>query len=968
MQKQIIGWDTETACFGAARMAPKLVVSSVATGPGEVRLFHVLDGRATLLGLFSMAAEGRAVIVGHNVAYDVAVAMAAYPSLDFINLVFEAYAADGVTDTMIRQKLIDIAQGRYRGWRDANTGKWHKVGYYLGELAERHLGRELNKTSPWRTRYEELIETPVADWPAEAVAYAEEDGLATRDVYLSQESDAQFLVDQYRQTRAALALHLSSVWGIRTDAEGVELLRKGAQDEIDMLTPELIREGLLRKNGARALKAAQERMAAVHPTGKKTPTGKPSVDEEACLASGDETLIQFSRFTKAQNVLSKDVKAMLPGTVAPIHTRFDSLMETGRTSCIAKGTMIEVVRDVSKKPEGIPIEDVRPGDLVYAYDNEGALCLRPVKWAGKTGHKEVVRLHWQGDGRHAEGHLDLTPEHRVRLVTGEWVQAQALATGDRILSLSRGTTHGYARLWATGRGEISREHRFIHEELHGEIPDGVVVHHKNGNKLDNRTENLVRITKQEHTRYHSTHESEQTKAKKAVALKRRWAEDRDRLLESVPRGADHPLWLGLTKDWLTEKLHQYHGKPAVLATQEGIDYETLQKYLRLENVDFKSIADQYNARGERITGEWVRHMRDTCAGKGYREIGHLLGMSYYRWARVQREHGYDTPHNHRVVSVERLGCTMDVYNLEIEEHHNFIANGINVANSSSPNLQNPRRQIGVRECFVPRPGFVYAACDYDKAELHTLSQVCLKILGYSRLAERLNQGFDPHLDMGAQMLGITYEEAKARKAEGDPEVKDARQSAKVANFGFPGGMGIKGFREYARTGYGVELSENQAKQLRENYLATWPEMNDYFAWVKALCGDAGVCTIKHLFSGRVRGLITYTVACNSFFQGLAADGAKAALFEVARRQYSDPTSYLFGSRTVNFIHDELLVEVPEHIAHEAATELQTAMIEAFNPWVPDVPVRAGVSLMRRWSKNAEPVWVDGRLVPWEDAA
>jgi DNA polymerase I-like protein with 3'-5' exonuclease and polymerase domains len=133
-----------------------------------------------------------------------------------------------------------------------------------------------------------------------------------------------------------------------------------------------------------------------------------------------------------------------------------------------------------------------------------------------------------------------------------------------------------------------------------------------------------------------------------------------------------------------------------------------------------------------------------------------------------------------------------------------------------------------------------------------------------------------------------------------------------------------------------------------------------------MCGEAGVCNVRHLFSHRLRGLAPYTVACNSFFQGLAADGAKAALFEVAKRQYGDPASPLFGTRTVNFIHDELLVEVPEDWAHEAAMELQRVMIDAFNGWVPDVPVRAGVSLMRRWSKNAEPLWEGGRLVPWEN--
>ena len=282
---------------------------------------------------------------------------------------------------------------------------------------------------------------------------------------------------------------------------------------------------------------------------------------------------------------------------------------------------------------------------------------------------------------------------------------------------------------------------------------------------------------------------------------------------------------------------------------------------------------------------------------------------------------------------------------------------------SGPNLQNPRRKEGVRECFVPRPGHLYAACDFDKAELHTLAQVCFTILGYSRLAERLNAGFDPHLDLGAQILGISYEEAIRRK--GDPLVKEARQHAKPANFGFPGGMGVAGFLSYAKATYGLSFDPDQARVLKERWFENWPEMREYFRWVSNLVGASDAGSIKHLDSKRQRGLVSYTVAANSFFQGLAADGAKAALFEVCRKQYNDPKSVLYGCRTVNFIHDELLVEVPEATAHEAAIELQRTMIEAFNPWVPDVPVRASVTLMRRWSKNAEPVWRDGRLVPWD---
>ena len=81
--------------------------------------------------------------------------------------------------------------------------------------------------------------------------------------------------------------------------------------------------------------------------------------------------------------------------------------------------------------------------------------------------------------------------------------------------------------------------------------------------------------------------------------------------------------------------------------------------------------------------------------------------------------------------------------------------------------------------------------------------------------------------------------------------------------------------------------------------------------------------------------------------------------------YNDPSSYLFGCRVVNFVHDEIIIEAPEEKTHTAALVLQETMIEVFNRWTPDVPVRATPVAMRRWSKDATPTHNSkGILIPW----
>ena len=280
-------------------------------------------------------------------------------------------------------------------------------------------------------------------------------------------------------------------------------------------------------------------------------------------------------------------------------------------------------------------------------------------------------------------------------------------------------------------------------------------------------------------------------------------------------------------------------------------------------------------------------------------------------------------------------------------------------------LQNVRREPGVRECFVPRAGRLLLSVDYGQMELHTWSQACLSLVGHSEMAKALNAKVDVHMLFGCRVNGGTYEEAiKAKKKE---PYKTWRQGAKAANFGYPGGLGARSFVEYARMNYGVILSPEESKNLKNEWQSMWPEARDYFAFVHSLCGgQRNSGDLYQLTSGRIRANVPFTEACNGFFQGLAADCAKDAGFRIAKACYVDERSPLYGSRIVNFIHDEFLVEVPEAWAHECADEVVRLMEAAGQRWCPDVPPRAEPALMRRWMKAAEPAYDDkGRLIPWE---
>jgi len=279
-----------------------------------------------------------------------------------------------------------------------------------------------------------------------------------------------------------------------------------------------------------------------------------------------------------------------------------------------------------------------------------------------------------------------------------------------------------------------------------------------------------------------------------------------------------------------------------------------------------------------------------------------------------------------------------------------------------PNLTNQPRKGGVRECFVPRPGWWYAIADYSYIELVTLAQTCLDWFGSSALADAINAGVDPHLDMAASILGIDYAEAKRRKD--DPQVAAMRQAAKAYNFGFPGGLGPAKMIDYARASYGVTMTLDEARQRREDWYRKWPEMRKYHDQI-GRATERGETLIVQAVSERRRGGCSFTAAANSFFQGRTADGAKRAGWYLSKECYLPSDSPLYGCRPVAFVHDEFIVEAPVERAPQASARLADVMVAGMREYVPDVRISVEAVLVERWYKGAKPVHdASGNLTIW----
>jgi len=292
---------------------------------------------------------------------------------------------------------------------------------------------------------------------------------------------------------------------------------------------------------------------------------------------------------------------------------------------------------------------------------------------------------------------------------------------------------------------------------------------------------------------------------------------------------------------------------------------------------------------------------------------------------------------------------------------------------SNPNLNNIPRMKGVRECFRARPGYILISADYAQAELCSLAQVCIDKFGHSRMAELIRDDYDLHLYLVSKLREQDYQWLVENKKL--PDVKNDRQGAKAANFGFPGGLGLDKFIKYAADTFGIlDMTREEAEEWKNIWKGEYPEMPVYFRWIsaKVKSGPGELFTAVQHRSGRRRGRVGYTDGCNTYFQGLTADGAKYAMNLIGREAWCDPSSPIYGFRLVAFIYDEIFGEMPDRgpIANtRAAQRLCQIMKEAMELFTPDVPAKVEPAYQYNWSKGADPVWTmfEGEkvLLPWE---
>jgi DNA polymerase-1 len=243
---------------------------------------------------------------------------------------------------------------------------------------------------------------------------------------------------------------------------------------------------------------------------------------------------------------------------------------------------------------------------------------------------------------------------------------------------------------------------------------------------------------------------------------------------------------------------------------------------------------------------------------------------------------------------------------------------------SEPNLQQVPRGAH-RHCFAAPPGRVLVKADYSQIEL----RIAAEIAGETAMLDAYGRGDDLHALTARRVLGV------------EEVTKEQRQLAKAINFGLLYGMGVRGFQVYAKSNYGLDLTEGRAREYRAAFFRAYPGLATWHQRVKAahaletrtLAGRRRLLTAEH----------SDTMRLNTPVQGTGADGLKMALALLWERRDQAP-----GAFPALVVHDEIVVECDQGQAGAVAGWLRQAMLDGIQPLLQRVRVEVDVKVGRTW--------------------
>ncbi|MDD5511062.1 MAG: portal protein [Dehalococcoidales bacterium] len=317
------------------------------------------------------------------------------------------------------------------------------------------------------------------------------------------------------------------------------------------------------------------------------------------------------------------------------------------------------------------------GEIVPGRGHSARRTKKAEVWEIELDNGEVVRC---------------SDNHPFMLRDGTWARADGLVVGDSLMPLYRKISSiddgerldGYEQVYDPFTNEFQYTHQVVNRSRSGSLlpKPGSVIHHAGDNKLDNRPEVLIEMTRSDHSKLHLSlcdylHSS---KVKAAATAAKRTPDVRRKLREAWTDDRRKSLML---RNASVSKSARIRAGDRITAWNRS-EERRLRRAFRYRKVTVEELASV-------VIDNNVQRIKDLYP-LGYSQglIERVLNDTGIGWCEFAKRHisGW-VPRgravsvmNHRVVSVRRTGKEEWLYDLTVDEYHNFaVGQGVFVHNS-----------------------------------------------------------------------------------------------------------------------------------------------------------------------------------------------------------------------------------------------------------------------------------------------
>lgn len=310
--------------------------------------------------------------------------------------------------------------------------------------------------------------------------------------------------------------------------------------------------------------------------------------------------------------------------------------------------------------------------------------------------------------------------------------------------------------------------------------------------------------------------------------------------------------------------------------------------------------------------------------------------------------------------------------------------------SSDPNMQNIPAENEIRNICIAREGYSYIDMDYSAAELRVLAEVS----DQEDWIEGFKNDFDPHWAMAKKMFNIPLvDRPKIDKMQslidvGDwlvnlgylkpgfnindqnvveivtskiRELEKKRGSSKTVNFAVAYGSGAKGIAEQLYPDFKFVKKDHQRKYIEEarGLIDAWFKAANK---IKKWLDDTHIFAKNHKYVETILGRRRYLVFADSNYKQFSAAAMREAGNTPIQSAASDMCAYASvliqrhirnfpkdDCRIVNIVHDNIMLEVPDHRVDYYAPIAVDLMQNKAN-LLKRVPMKVDYQVTKKWVK------------------